>query len=395
MRYNYLERMNGVTTLYPVTDNVNYCDQIEIHHPIRIPGIEGITIPRGSHGYILKLIEDNAALVRWEFLHSGVFLLLIILAQDLHACNYEEACDIMNLLYRMVSSNKDLCFSLLHADKSLAVQASQNFEQIEKHARIDIAKIFCTSIFKYVEDANNACILSKTLGVLAEMLSCAPYHVFDVLLDCGFFTAQSGNVSSDWLLSGALARILFATSEDSGDCSSLTTTVLDFAIQVLQKGAAADDTISPFIVFSVQYIMVNHINWKYKKYSCWKITLKVFNLIKGCIQAKSLSPKLGCIIWEILLYDSSMHSVLLKILSMSTQLLEHTHGSYCHDLKDIEDIQLVLCCGLDIVCYLLSNLPEELAPNPPFVTMVLSSSKPFPFVTTAISLICFQNSVSL
>lgn len=29
---------------------------------------------------------------------------------------------------------------------------------------------------------------------------------------------------SDWLLSGALARMLFATSEDNGDCSSLTTT---------------------------------------------------------------------------------------------------------------------------------------------------------------------------
>ncbi len=37
--------------------------------------------------------------------------------------------------------------------------------------RIDIAKIFCTSIFKYVEDFNNACVMSKTLGMLAEMLS--------------------------------------------------------------------------------------------------------------------------------------------------------------------------------------------------------------------------------
>ncbi|KAI4976560.1 hypothetical protein ZWY2020_050167 [Hordeum vulgare] len=39
--YNYLERMNGLTTLYAtpgsVPDSVNYCDQIEIHHPISIP----------------------------------------------------------------------------------------------------------------------------------------------------------------------------------------------------------------------------------------------------------------------------------------------------------------------------------------------------------------------
>uniref|UniRef100_A0A0E0B7Z3 Uncharacterized protein n=1 Tax=Oryza glumipatula TaxID=40148 RepID=A0A0E0B7Z3_9ORYZ len=357
IRFNYLERMNGVTTLYAVprsdTDNVNYHDQIEIHSPISIFGIEGITIPGGSHGYILKVLEDDVALVRWE----------------------------------------DLCVALLHADKSLAVQASQNLGYIDKHVRIDIAKIFCTSIFKYVEDFNNACVMSKTLGMLAEMLSCVPYHVFNVALDCGFFITQSGGASSDWLLSGALARMLFATSEDSGDCSSLTTTVLDFAIQVLRKGAAADDIISSFIIFSVQYIMVNHMNWKYKSYSRWKITLKVFDLVKSCIQVKSFSSKLGGIIWEILLYDSSIHSVLLHILSMSTQLLEHSHGSYCHDLKEIEDIQLVLCCGLDIVFYMLSNLPEELVPSPPFVTMVLSSSsKPLPFVTAAISLMSFQNS---
>lgn len=395
--FNYLERMNGVTTLYAVprsdTDNVNYHDQIEIHSPISIFGIEGTTIPGGSHGYILKVLEDDVALVRWEFPHSGVLFLLVILAQDLHACNYEEACAIMDLLYKMVSSNRDLCLALLHADKSLAVQASQNLGYIDKHVRIDIAKIFCTSIFKYVEDFNNACVMSKTLGMLAEMLSCVPYHVFNVALDCGFFITQSGGASSDWLLSGALARMLFATSEDSGDCSSLTTTVLDFAIQVLRKGAAADDIISSFIIFSVQYIMVNHMNWKYKSYSRWKITLKVFDLVKSCIQVKSFSSKLGGIIWEILLYDSSIHSVLLHILSMSTQLLEHSHGSYCHDLKDIEDIQLVLCCGFDIVFYMLSNLPEELVPSPPFVTMVLSSSsKPLPFVTAAISLMSFQNS---
>ncbi len=38
---------------------------------------------------------------------------------------------------------------------------------------------------------------------------------------------------------------------------------------------------------------------------------------------------------------------------------------------------------------------QELVPSPPFVTMVLSSSsKPLPFVTAAISLMSFQNSVS-
>ncbi|CAN6299788.1 unnamed protein product [Urochloa humidicola] len=395
--YNYLERMNGVTTIYAipchVAENVSYGHQIESHHPVSIPGIQGITVPCGTHGYILKVLQDDAVLVRWEFPHSGVFFLLVTLAQELHSCNYKEASDIMDLLYRMVSSNKDLCLALLHADKSPSVQNSKNLGQLENHVRIDIAKILCNSIFKYVQDVNNADILSKTLGLLAEMIKCAPYHVFDAAVECNIFTSQLNGPSSDWLLSGALARMLFAASEGNGDCSSLTTSVLDFAIQVLRKGAAADDIISPLIVFSIQYIMVNHMNWKHKKYSRWKTTLRVLELVKSCIHMIPFSSRLGGIVWEILLYDSSVHSVLWSILSLSTQVLEHSYRSNYHGLKDIEDIQLVLCNGLDIIYYILSKLPEDLLPNPPFVTLVLSSSlKPFSLITALTSLLSFRNS---
>ncbi|CAL4924385.1 unnamed protein product [Urochloa decumbens] len=395
--YNYLERMNGVTTIYGipchVAKNMSYGHQIESHHPVSIPGIEGITVPCGTQGYILKVLQDNAVLVRWEFPHSGVFFLLVTLAQQLHSCNYKEASDIMDLLYCMVSSNKDLCLALLHADKSPAVQKSKNLGQLENHVRIDIAKIFCNSIFKYVQDVNNADILSKTLGLLAEMIKCAPYQVFDAAIECNIFTSQLNGPSSDWLLSGALARMVFAASEGNGDCSSLTTSVLDFAIQVLRKGAAADDIISPLIVFSIQYIMVNHMNWKHKKYSRWKTTLRVSELVKSCIHVKPFSSRLGGIIWEILLYDSSVHSVLWSILSLSTQVLEHSYRSNYNGHKDIEDIQLVLCNGLDIIYYILSKLPEDLLPNPPFVTLVLSSSlKPFSLSTALTSLLSLRNS---
>lgn len=68
-RYNYLERMDGVTTIYTipcVADGVGYGHQIESHHPVSIPGIEGITIPHGTRGYILKVLQEDTALVRWE-----------------------------------------------------------------------------------------------------------------------------------------------------------------------------------------------------------------------------------------------------------------------------------------------------------------------------------------
>ncbi|ONM00825.1 hypothetical protein ZEAMMB73_Zm00001d030340 [Zea mays] len=393
--YNYLERMNGVTTIYTipcVADGVGYGHQIESHHPVSIPSIEGITIPQGTHGYILKVLQEDTTLVRWEFPHSGVSFLLITLAQELHSCNYKKACDIIGLLYRMVSSNKDLCFALMHVDKSLAVQTSNNLGQIEKHVRIDIAKVFCNSIFKYVRDVNNADILSKTFGLLAEMMKCAPYHVFDAAFECNIFTSQLSSPSSDWLLSGALARMLFAAYEGNGDCSSLTSSVLDFTTQVLRKGADADDIISPLIVFSIKYIMINHVNWKHKECSRWKTTLRVFELVKSCLQVKPFSSKLGGIIWEILLYDSSVHGVLWSILSVLTRLLHDSYRSNYHGLKDIEDIQLVLCNGLDIIYHILSNLPEDLLPNPPLVTMVLSSSlKPFSFITALISLMSFHS----
>uniref|UniRef100_K4ALC5 Uncharacterized protein n=1 Tax=Setaria italica TaxID=4555 RepID=K4ALC5_SETIT len=68
--YNYLERMNGVTTIYAipghVAENVNYGHQIESHHPVSIPGIEGIKVPCGTNGYILKVLQGDAVLVRWE-----------------------------------------------------------------------------------------------------------------------------------------------------------------------------------------------------------------------------------------------------------------------------------------------------------------------------------------
>lgn len=63
-------------------DNMNGCHEIENHHPISIPGIEGIRIPSGSHGYIIKILEEDAALVRWEV---KIFFILL-------KCSYFIVC---------------------------------------------------------------------------------------------------------------------------------------------------------------------------------------------------------------------------------------------------------------------------------------------------------------
>lgn len=51
--------------------------------------------------------------------------------------------------------------------------------------------------------------------------------------------------------------------------------VLDFVIQVVEKGAE-DNVVSALVVFSLQYVLVNHVHWKFEKTAGWKATLKVF-----------------------------------------------------------------------------------------------------------------------
>jgi nuclear pore complex protein Nup188 len=64
-------------------------------------------------------------------------------------------------------------------------------------------------------------------------------------------------------------------SLDSDAHCSKTFTVLDFTMQLVETGLE-DDSILALVVFSLQYVLVSHENWKYKaKYVRWKVTLKV------------------------------------------------------------------------------------------------------------------------
>ncbi|XP_020110275.1 uncharacterized protein LOC109725483 isoform X2 [Ananas comosus] len=393
--YNYLENMSGITTLYEIPGRAgvaNNYDLIEIHYQIGVPGIEGYVLPTGTCGYILKLIDDNVALVRWKCPHSGVFLLLLILAHGLHSFNYEEVYYIVNLLYRMISGNKALCFSLLHADKSLRVRASKESGQIEEDVRIDVVNVFCTSIFKLIQDVSNASIVATSFNILSEMIKCAPSRVFEVALKSNVFEMEmNGQSSSSWFLSRGLARMLYAACEENRDCCMLTTSVLDFIIQVVEKGAE-DNVVSALVVFSLQYVLVNHMHWKFEKTAGWKATLKVLELVKSCIRTTPITSKLGGLVRDIILYDSSIQNVLWRILFTSMQILEKLYAT-CHHQLELEDVQLVACCVLDVFYDMLADLSEETyLHQPAFVNMLLSSTaKPMPFVTAVVMLISSYN----
>lgn len=60
---------------------------------------------------------------------------------------------------------------------------------------------------------------------------------------------------------------------DMNDFSNLA--VLDFTLQFMESGVK-NDAVLALIVFSLQYVLVNHEYWKYKlKHTRWRVTLKV------------------------------------------------------------------------------------------------------------------------
>lgn len=81
-RYNYLDKMSGITTLFEISggygDKTVY-DIIETHHPVEVPGVEGLLIPSGTLGRILKVLAPNIAFVYWEVNHMSLFVAMILI----------------------------------------------------------------------------------------------------------------------------------------------------------------------------------------------------------------------------------------------------------------------------------------------------------------------------
>lgn len=68
-RYNFLDKTVGLSTLVELRGNLGIDSNlriVETQIPLSVPGLEGLQIPRDSRGHVLKVINDNTALVRWE-----------------------------------------------------------------------------------------------------------------------------------------------------------------------------------------------------------------------------------------------------------------------------------------------------------------------------------------
>lgn len=408
--YNFLDKSVGISTLFEISSNslVDSISQIvETQLPLHVPGVEGLFIPSKTRGHILKVNGGNTALVRWEHAESGLFVLLLRLAQDLYLDSNEEILLTLDLLCRLVSFNMAVCFALMGSDNSLSVQATHMNGQMEKSrwCRVNLVEIICNLVGRLSSNCNSAVLLSMSIKIIAKMLKCSPSlvtavalkeNVFDVslktnILDVGF----SGLSSGSQLLSGKLAKMLLIDSEQNDDCCPLTISVLDYTMQLMETGVESDVVLA-LVVFSLQYVFVNHEYWKYKvKHVRWKVTLKALEVIKECILSIPYSQKVGEVVKVILLRDSSIHNTLFRVICTTPQALEKCYVSRFYEPVEIEGLELAICSVLDILFTMLSKLSKDISSSVPvFHQSVLSSTaKPNPIVAAVISLISyFRNS---
>ncbi|KAM1031237.1 hypothetical protein ACFX2C_035051 [Malus domestica] len=393
--YNFLDKSVGISSLVEINNGSVGEDMsqiVETHLPLHVPGFEGLVIPSKTCGHVLRLVSGNAALVRWEYKQSGVLVLLMRLSQELYFDRNDEALLILDLFRRMVTFNTAVCFALMDIGSSSHFQSTDMGGQIESNMRL--VEIICTLVRKLSPTLGGAALMSVGINILAKMLRCSPSRVSELALKANIFDFSNGRSdpsSGSWFLSGKLAKMLLIDSEQNDSYCSLTISVLDFTLGLMETGLK-NDAVQDLVVFSVQYVLVNHEYWKYKvKHDRWRVTLKVLEVMKKCITSISCSGKLDEAILDRLLSDSSIHSTLFRIVCTTTQALERLYFSRLVDLTEIEGLQMAICSVLDILFIMLSKFSKDISSSPPFFHQAVFSSatKPFPVVAALVSLISY------
>ncbi|XP_057748155.1 uncharacterized protein LOC130967358 isoform X2 [Arachis stenosperma] len=401
--YNFLDKSVGVSSLFEISSDSQVDDashMVEARQAVQVPGVEGFFIPPGTRGRVLKFVGEDTALVRWEYAPSGVFLLLLSLAQDVYLNNKEEVLCTLDLLSRLVSFNTAVCFAVLDISNSLQFHAIGLMnEQIEKN--VWVVEIICNLVKNLPLNSCSAALMSMAIKILVTMLICSPANVTTVALNANLFdinlqtavfsVGNNGFSSGSWLLSSKLARMILTDCEmNSSDCP-LAISVLDFTIQLVETGVE-NDALLALIIFSVQFVLVNHQYWKYKiKQTRWKIMLKVLELMKKCLESMPCYGKLGEIIHKVLFSDSSIHNTLFQIACTTAQALEKLHVSRLFDPMEIEGIQLAIGSVLDILVVMLTRLSKDNSSSfPVFLQAVFScTTKSVPLITSVTSLISY------
>ncbi|KFK30471.1 hypothetical protein AALP_AA7G265400 [Arabis alpina] len=406
--YNFLDKSVGISTLFDITSDslVDDASQIvETSRPLPIPGLEGVVIPSNTRGQIIRIIGENTGLVRWEYSLSGVTVLIIRLANVLYTGNNREAFVTLELLRRMVTFNKAVCFSLLNISHFFHVHDSYMNGKMESDVRV--VDIICNSVRSLTFDSSGAAVMAMAIDILAKLLRCSPSNVAPMVLKANIFDMTSGSgvpdsgynisLSGSWSLSGKLAKMILVDCENNDTGCLLVISVLEFTMQLVEEGLESDVVLA-LIVFSLQYILVSHEYWKYNHGNMrWNVTLKVIEVMKTCLNFSKFSTKLKDVLLDILLNDASVHSALFRIICTTTQTLENLCGSRIIEPAEIEGWQLAIVSVLEVLDITLSQSSESTQSGLPVFhqAMLSSTTKPIPVVAAITSLISYSSNPTI
>ncbi|ERN13437.1 hypothetical protein AMTR_s00041p00195800 [Amborella trichopoda] len=395
--YKYLDKMSGMTSLFEVSGahlSAKTLQLVQTDRHLQFHGIEGLFIPYGTVGAVMKVIDGNVALVRWELPQSGLLVLLVCLCQEFHQINFEEMLTISDLLCRMVTFSTALRIYLTDIGNSLPLRGSLMGGHVEENLRVDVVAIICNVVDNLVSNTCDGKALSKCVTILGMLMKCSPAWVVAKMLRTKLFLpVTDGTLSGMWLLSGGLAKLLSFDIDQNGE--TMLVSVLDITMSLVEIGAE-NEVASSLVVFAIQFVLVNNEHWKYQsKHVRWKITFKVFEIMKRCIKSTEELPKLGHVVKDIVLCDHSVHNALLQVLCITSRTLERLYVNRLYDPKEINSLQLALCSALDIVFATLSDLEED-AGMPIFHQALLCyTTKPVPVVTAVMSLISFFRNLEI
>ncbi|KAI4376103.1 hypothetical protein MLD38_013896 [Melastoma candidum] len=397
--YNFVDFL-GISSPFEIDDSslVDEDSQtVETVSPLPVPGMEGLVIPANTRGHIVRTCSGKTALVRWEHTVSGVSLLLLRLTQELYIDCNEEIFFVLEFFNRMLSFNKGLCFNLMCTNYVMHDNLAMMDVHMEKN--MWVVEVISSLVRNLEPSSKNAAIVSMGVNVLVKMIECSPSDVAVVALRSDLFLHLGGwssildseAFSRSWLLSGKLATMLLIENGQHECECSLTMSVLEVTMQLIENGWESD-VVLQLIVLSLQYILVNHENWKYKmKHLRWEVTQKVLELMKKCILSLPYFTKTGSVIWDMLLYDSSIHNALFRIACMTTKTLELIHVSRPFGAMEIGELHLAISSVLDILCIMLTKSLKDMPSRVVvFHQAILSpSTKPISVVSAAMSLISY------
>uniref|UniRef100_A0A7N0U6L0 Uncharacterized protein n=1 Tax=Kalanchoe fedtschenkoi TaxID=63787 RepID=A0A7N0U6L0_KALFE len=409
--YNFLDKNVGISTVFEVNNGTTVYGSspiVETKKPLDVPGIEGLCVPSNTQGHILKIFEGNKALVRWEYAQSGVFVLVLCLAQEQYTENNEEIVAILDLFCRLTTFNKGICYALMKVGNSMHLQSTLMNGHAESNIwyQVDFVEIICNLIRNLPLSLSSVRMMALSIRILAKLMKCSPTHVTAVALKASIFDISFANNTLDvefhgssrepWLLSGKLAKLVLVESDQNDNLCSLTISVLDLTLQLLDTGSECE-VLHSLIVFSLQYVFLNHAHWKYKvKNVQWTVTLKVLEMIKKSLPLSSQTSKISEVVGDMMLHDSSIQKSLLQIICTSPEILENLYVSRLYDIADIEGLELAISSVLDVIFVILSRYSEVSSRPSMFWKVLLSSTvRPVPVVASIISLVSYFRNTAI